>query len=199
MAASNMQLHVVRHQNSGPVDGDSTVTPSAGESERYVERLYRKYRASLSHYVAGMLPGGQQDAEVIIQETYIRLLRQSSLEHLQVNARAYIFTIATNLVRDLLRKQVRCCGDAHDPLQEEEHCSKDDSPPHNAQWQQSLQRLQVALQELRPVCRQVFVLSRFEEMTYPEIANRLSISTRSVERHMSAALKHLQKTLEDLI
>src|SRR5690554_5344224 len=121
MTVFKPQLHLAHRENLAAVGENPPVRPPIDKHDGFVERLYHQYRTSLSHYVAGMLPGGQQDAEVIIQETYIRLLRQSSLEHLQANARAYIFTIATNLVRDSLRKQVRRCGDAHEPLREEEH------------------------------------------------------------------------------
>jgi RNA polymerase sigma-70 factor (ECF subfamily) len=43
------------------------------------------------------------------------------------------------------------------------------------------------------------LLSRFDELTYPEIAQNLNISTRTVERHMSAAFAALQHSLEDFL
>lgn len=200
MAVSKPQLRLVQSASGDTAPpGDAGLCMNAAERVLYIERLYHQYRAGLANYIAGILPGGQQDADVIIQETYIRLLRQSSLDHLEDNARAYIFTIATNLVRDSLRRHLRRFGDAHESLNEEELVSAEQSPPHNAQWQQSLDRLQLALRELKPITRQVFLLSRFEEMTYPEIAEALSISSRTVERHMSLAFKHLQKTLEDIL
>ncbi len=200
MAVSKPQLRLVQDcDDQTEPDNDALAPLSAAERVLFIERLYHQYRPGLCQYIAGLLPGGRQDADAIVQETYIRLLRQSSLEHLRTNARAYIFTIATNLVRDTLRRHLRRCGDAHESLDEEKVLSAESSPPHNAQWLQSLDRLQLALRELKPVTRQVFLMSRFEEMTYPEIAEALSISTRTVERHMSLAFKHLQKTLEEFL
>ena len=200
MAVSKPQLRLVQ-SDSGParLDGEAATPMNATERVLYIERLYHQHRPGLAHYIAGLLPGGRQDADVIVQETYVRLLRQNCLEHLRTNARAYIFTIATNLVRDTLRKHLRRFGDAHESLDEEKLVSVESSPSHNAQWLQSLDRLQLALRDLRPITRQVFLMSRFEEMTYPEIAQVLCISTRTVERHMSLAFKHLQKILEDVL
>ncbi|MDO3382196.1 RNA polymerase sigma factor [Gilvimarinus algae] len=165
----------------------------------YVEQLYGRYRGDLHGYIARLLPSGAGDIESILQETYVRLLRQDSLDKLSDNARAYIYTTATNLVRDSVRRHVRQKGDWHEPLDETAHPVDEHSPQHGAQWQQSLERIRMALAALKPVTRDVFILSRFHEYSYPEIAERLSLSTRSIERHMSKALSHLRKTLDDLL
>ncbi|MCK7595974.1 RNA polymerase sigma factor [Microbulbifer sp. CAU 1566] len=165
----------------------------------FIEALYSEHCVALGHHVARMLPGGRPEAEVILQETYIKLLRLENLQPLQENPRAYLFTIATNLVRDSLRRHLRRKTEQHDSFEEREHASREPCPLHSAEWQQSLQQLKQSLLKLKPLTRKVFLLSRFEEMTYPEVAAALSISTRSVERHMSSALKHLQQELNELL
>ncbi len=52
-----------------------------------------------------------------------------------------------------------------------------------------------AINELPPKCRAVFQLSRFEEMTYPEIAQQMGISVKTVENQMGKALKYLRERL----
>ncbi|WP_346837286.1 RNA polymerase sigma factor [Microbulbifer sp. SAOS-129_SWC] len=192
MAVSKAQLRLVSSNPAG-------TAPAADSGRLLVEDLYRRHRGALCNYVARMLPGGPQDVEVILQETYVRLLRLDDLQQLQDNPRAYIFTVATNLVRDSLRRHMRRRGDFHQHFEEAEHESREPSPQGSAEWQQSLQQLKRALLQLKPLTRKVFLLSRFEEMTYPEVAAALSISTRSVERHMSTALKHLQKELNGIL
>ena len=46
-------------------------------------------------------------------------------------------------------------------------------------------------------CRQIFLFSRQEGMTYAEIANQLNISVKTVENQISIALKRLRKRLRD--
>lgn len=169
---------------------------SGGKNSRQVEALYRQYQQSLLNYLANILPAGQQDAQEILQETYIRLLRHDDLDRLHENPRAYIFTIATNLVRDQLRKRRSRKEDAHTDIDDCELASPDLCPPRSASWQQSMAQLKSALLRLKPLTRQIFVLSRFEELTYPEIAEQLQLSSRTVERHMSHASQYLHEALE---
>ena len=51
------------------------------------------------------------------------------------------------------------------------------------------------IDKLPPKCKTVFMLSRFEEVSNAEIAQRLNISIRTVEKHISDALKHLKTNL----
>ena len=59
--------------------------------------------------------------------------------------------------------------------------------------------IDAALQKMPDKTRQIFVLSRYENHTYPEIATRLSISVKSVEFHISKALKILKVSLKDYL
>jgi RNA polymerase sigma-70 factor (ECF subfamily) len=58
-------------------------------------------------------------------------------------------------------------------------------------------RINRAIQNLPEKCREVFILCRFEELKYAEIAQRLDISVKTVEMQISIALKKLRKELAD--
>jgi RNA polymerase sigma-70 factor (ECF subfamily) len=51
------------------------------------------------------------------------------------------------------------------------------------------------IENLPPQCRRIFKMSRFEKLTYKEIANSLGISQKTVEAQISKALRNIQKTL----
>src|SRR3978361_1382611 len=67
-----------------------------------VERLFRTYNAALVRYLTRRL-GDRDWAEEVAQETFVRALRQTSIQ----NERAWLFAVATNLVRDEARKDMR--------------------------------------------------------------------------------------------
>ena len=56
-------------------------------------------------------------------------------------------------------------------------------------------RIDTAMNALPEACRTVFVLSRYEQLSYKQIAVKLDISVKTVENHMVKALKHLRKWL----
>ena len=61
------------------------------------------------------------------------------------------------------------------------------------------ERVTAAIDSLPPKCRTIFQLSRFEELTYREIAERLDISVKTVENQMSKALKVLRVKLKNYL
>jgi len=170
---------------------------NGGKNSPLVEALYQQYQQSLLSYLSGIMPCGRQDAQEILHETYIRLLRHNDLARLEENPRAYIFTIATNLARDALRRRRSRKEDAHRDLDDYELETAEPSPMHSASWQQSINLLKQALLKLKPQTQKIFYLSRFEELTYPEIAKQLNLSSRTIERHMSTASQHLQIALRE--
>ncbi|MBL7782429.1 MAG: RNA polymerase sigma-70 factor [Saprospiraceae bacterium] len=60
-------------------------------------------------------------------------------------------------------------------------------------------RVREAIERLPDQCAQVFRLSRFEEMSYQEIADHLGIAPKTVENHISKALKNLRETLKPFL
>jgi RNA polymerase sigma-70 factor (ECF subfamily) len=59
--------------------------------------------------------------------------------------------------------------------------------------------IQNAIQELPERCREVFVLNRYENLKYQEIADRLHISLKTVETQMSKALSHMRVRLKEYL
>lgn len=167
--------------------------------ELSIEALYSTFRPSLFNYLLSLCPGGQEEAVDILHETYLRLLRLDDLGHLQQNPRAYVFTIATNLARDAMRRRSTRKTDAHDEFDELEFTSLEPTPTEVFDWGRSLERLKQSLSSLPELTRKIFVHSRFDEMTYTQIAQQLKISTRTVERHMSNAMRTLQNSFDDVL
>ena len=59
------------------------------------------------------------------------------------------------------------------------------------------QQINVAIEQLPPQCKRVFTLSRYENLTYAEIAAQLEISVKAVDKQMVRALRILREQLKD--
>ncbi|MEI6750326.1 MAG: RNA polymerase sigma-70 factor [Bacteroidota bacterium] len=60
-------------------------------------------------------------------------------------------------------------------------------------------KIDAAIQELPAKCREVFIMSRYENLKYQEIADKLQISVKTVETQMSKALQHMRIKLAEYI
>lgn len=65
-----------------------------------------------------------------------------------------------------------------------------------AEVRDELAVLRAAVANLPERCQQVFILSRFEGLSYAEIAERLQITTKTVENHMGRAILACRAALE---
>jgi len=60
-------------------------------------------------------------------------------------------------------------------------------------------KIEIAINELPEKCREVFVLNRYENLKYQEIADRLQVSVKTVEAQMSKALQHMRIRLAEYV
>ncbi len=162
------------------------------EHARFVRELFERHRHALLRYLKGLLANGA-DAEDALQETYARLLDVTDLDRADGRARAYLYKVATNLARDRFRRRKESSID--DALADELP-SGDDPPEVVVDFGRGLAIVKRTLLELKPRCRQVFLLRVAEELDYETIAARLGISKRTIEREMQHALDACQRRLK---
>ncbi len=146
-----------------------------------LDALYRRHAAWLKRTLRGRVGKAAVETEDIVQEAYIRLARYPAREAGR-NPKALLLTIAVNLVRDELRRSAVRHNLAQD---------LDADAPAAGTAADDPERLLATKQVILSLPRKfrdVFVLSRFGGMTYPEIAERLGISVQTVQWRMERAL-----------
>jgi RNA polymerase sigma factor (sigma-70 family) len=181
MAESERRM--AEHESTGP-------TPAERQTE-IVARLFERFRRPLLRYLTDLLTRSDE-AEDVIQETYVRLMQVEKLDAGRV--RALIFKVATNLAYDRFRRR-RSRGPHGDDDVLADLPSPDPAPERIVAFEQGVEIVKRTLRELKPRCRQVFLLRTAEDLGYDEIAERLGISKRTVEREMQHALDVCQRRL----
>jgi RNA polymerase sigma-70 factor (ECF subfamily) len=123
----------------------------------------------------------------LIQEVFIHLQRRRSTEPVQDIDR-YVFVVAGNvLVRHYRRERRWVLGaSAHEP-----EIFDATSPERALLEKEELQSIVRTISGLPPRTQEIFVLHRFDALTYSRIAASLGISQKAVEKHMSRALRAL--------
>lgn len=160
-----------------------------------IVHMLEENAASLRSFLRKRL---RNDDEVddAVQETSLRLFRYQA-QHAVESPAALLYRVAEGVAADFSRRAQARRASAHCALEDVELLSEEPSPEQLATAGQDLARLVDALERLSPRCQDVFVLSRMEGMSYPEIAVRCGISVKMVEKYMSRALAELRKRAGD--
>ena len=156
--------------------------------------IFEQYHEELQNFLLRRVDS-REDAKEIAQEVFLRVLRQSRQEELQY-PRAFIFTVAGNLLKDWIRTKVTHATDRHVPIAEEAFPCSAPTPEQEVRFQESLDILAHVLEQSRAVTRKAFILSRFKGMTYEEISSELGISKSMVKYHISSLLAESRKALK---
>lgn len=161
-----------------------------------LESTFQEHAASLRAFLRARLVL-EEDREDIMQEVFLKLSRQPELaEKLSSrtgNTLSYLISIATNLIIDRKRREeVRRFG-LHESYEDEDLFSEQPTPESAAMSQQQLESMVAVLRKMKPKWREALILNRFEHMSYPEVARCMGVSTTSVERYISGALKLLRE------
>jgi RNA polymerase sigma factor (sigma-70 family) len=178
-----------------PQDPGSAVDPADQSQRAYITLLFNKYRGALHRYLSRLVPF--DDVAELVQETYFRLLRHGQMVQLEAMARSFLFQTATNLARDFRRRRGVRRADQHVEL-DEETSGEDFDPGEHLRAEQVLGALERAIVGMPRETRTIFVLSRFRDMSYPEIAQFMNLSTRTVARKMADAMRRLSSVVEGL-
>jgi RNA polymerase sigma-70 factor (ECF subfamily) len=129
----------------------------------------------------------------LTQETFLKALRGLGKLPPDSNYRAWLYRIATHTHHDWWRaKQRRPIADMDMELLPVQHDIEGDLVR-----QETLQRLHGLVQQLPPKQRQVLIMARYQDLSYAEIADILSMSMESVRSNLHTAQKKVQHWMEE--
>jgi RNA polymerase sigma-70 factor (ECF subfamily) len=161
------------------------------EPERALEIVFREYYPDVCRSVLRIIPDAGI-AEDIAQDVFYDLWRKREKLNINTSFGAYLRRAARNKSLNYIRdRKINPEGEEKIP-----HRSAGQTDANRKLEIQDLERsIDQAVGALPERCRQIFSLSRFEEMTYQEIADQLGISIKTVENQISKALRLLREAL----
>lgn len=174
-------------QLSGPAPNRSAIK----------DELDTRFRASLLSYFMRRT-GNAQEAEDLTQETFVRLIGSHSFEMAE-EAQAFVFRVASNLLRDRGRSQTRMRRFGAVPIDAsladkfEPRLVEDINPERVLIAKENLTEVLACLDELGERTKNIFILFRLEGMKQKEIAAYYGIGLSTVEKHVMAAAVRLAK------
>src|SRR5688572_11920362 len=159
-----------------------------------VEVLFRKYYAPLCKSLYKILRDATI-AEDIVQEVFLKVWEKRESLQMDEAIQSYLYRSCYNTALNFLKQQKK--NSDIDTL--EVALPGGETAEKNLAYLETEAEILKAIDSLPPKTKLVFSLSRFEELSYKEIAERLDISLKSVEKHMGIALQRLRENLKEYL
>jgi RNA polymerase sigma-70 factor (ECF subfamily) len=147
-------------------------------------------------FFANKYVGDYPLSEEIVQEVFVRFwLKRDSLEHESL-VKSYLYRSVRNSSIDYLRR---------DKVERQRYNDYIYTTDNRTELKDIISenelklKIEIAVSQLPEQCKKIFLMSREEEMTYKEIAADLNLSVKTVEAHISRALKSLREQLEEYL
>ena len=155
-------------------------------------KLFAESRQALHRYIRRFV-GSSETAKEIVQEAFLRTYRQRDSV---TTLRAFLFSTARNLAANEYRhRRITERGTMGD-LGDSRVKSERESLETELLRDERNRLIQEAIDRLPPQCRAAFTLRVFHECSYKEIAERLGISAKTVEKHIARGLRDTHSFLK---
>lgn len=162
------------------------------DNETAFAEIYKRHAKSLADFTASKL-FNLEDAQDIIHDIFVKLWEDRKQLNITSNLKTYLFTITRYRIIDKIRRNItreeyaamlQSLVNAHQPNVEQQIAAKE--------LQQTIEN---SLNELSPKVKEIYQLSREENLSITEIAEKLQLSEQTVKNQLSTALSHLRKSL----
>lgn len=153
--------------------------------EKIFERVFKQFNPRIQSFLQSRGLDMDQAADMA-QDVFTKLWKNCSTV-IEQNVLSYLYTSARNITIDESRKAaVRLRY--RETIKSSSHT---EDPSFQLEEKEFKERIELAIAKMPLGSREVFLLNRFEDMSYKKIAEHLNLSVKAIEKRMSIALKHM--------
>ncbi len=146
------------------------------------------------HRYAYTITRHNEAARDTVQQVFANLWEKRAQIRLSVSIQSYLYTAVHNQCINYRTRSV-----THAPIEAAANGQQGTTIPLPVETKELEAQIQQALNKLPDQSRAVFILSRYEQKTYAEIATLLNISQKTVEGHVSRALRTMREELQEYL
>ncbi|MCC8426489.1 RNA polymerase sigma-70 factor [Mucilaginibacter sp. UR6-11] len=162
------------------------------DDEAAFTEIYRRYAAKLASFASSRLYD-LEEARDIIHDVFVKFWEQRKLLKIDRNLEAYLFTLVRYRIVDKIRKNIT--SEAYAELTLALQTTFADEIEQQIAAKELKQQIGKAIDELSPRVKEIYQLSREENLSISEIAVKLQLSEQTVKNQLTVALKHLRQSL----
>ncbi len=157
------------------------------------DKLFAEYGKRLYFFAIGYLKS-KEEAEEVVQEVFLRIWRNRKQLKPDLSFRAYLFRIAYHYILEVFERLNR-----HQSFRQQlidEAINFDDEANEQLNYEALLKLAESLIDQLPPRQKEVLLKRKKENIPVKEIAIQLGITPKTVERHLTEALKTIKNGLD---
>jgi len=183
------------HSNGQPfTDLNCAEKISQGDTEAF-SWLFRKYFEPL-YYFAGRIIKDPQASENVVQDVFVKIWTDREKKQIVSNLKSYLYTAVKNHALNYIKREKKLM----EPLGDLSYADNNARTPEETLMDKELiNKVHQAVRNLPEKCRHIYLMHRYDKLTYNEIAEIQKISVNTVKTQMKRALQKLSKELAHLI
>jgi RNA polymerase sigma-70 factor, Bacteroides expansion family 1 len=171
--------------------------------ESSIKLVFEKYYEGLCLFAESIIRD-HQAAEEIVEDIFIHLWLNIDSIAISSSVKGYLYrSVHNNCLKYLskVKSQKKVFNDLHYSVKDEEllHPLTPSYPISNLIIQELEEKANQVLESLPSQCREIYMLNRFENLSYSEIAQKLDIHVGTVKTQMSRAFQKLREALKEYI
>ena len=177
--------------DSGKIFDSETIKRFKADDMSAFDIIYRKYSKKLYRFAYSIIKD-KPDAEGIVHEVFIKVWEKRNKIDEYLSFESYLFTITYNTTISFIRKKAKE-NKYIEYMKSLQNPSIQSNIIPEIEYKELKEKSEKIIGLLPSRQKQIYKLSRGEELTYKEIAAKLNISINTVETHMERALKAIRK------
>jgi len=163
------------------------------DNDSSLEELFNYYYPRLYNFSKSFLKI-EDGIDDILQEVFVKIWQNRKIIKTSITFNSYIFTITRNLLLNELRSRLNQKN--LDENFRKLSIASEFSLSEQIEYQDLKEKVTHIVEELPQRQKEIFVLSRNEGLSHKEIAEKLKISTKTVEYHITQSVKFLKSELK---
>lgn len=156
--------------------------------------LFSIYGPRLYAFTNGYLKS-KFESEEVVQEVFLTIWRKRKDIDSTLSFKSYLFKIAWHLILEAFNKVRKLEKFKHEMLNQAISFTSD--MDERLDYQMLLERVESIIKKLPTRQREILIMRKKEGIAVKEIARQLEVSPKTVENHLTKALKNLKKELKD--
>lgn len=164
----------------------------ANPQRQLIADFFTANNVKLVNYTIARL-GNREESEDLVQEVFIKLLAFDGIIK-EATIKSFAFTIATNKIKDVLRRRIYRHNVEENTKYEMELQHSD--VERITEYHETLTIVNQSIKKLTPACAKVYCMSLFDDVAADDIAQKLNVSKRTVEAQLFASRKQMRSMLK---